>query len=394
MEAQRKPLILTICNYYLPGFESGGAMRTLVNMVDRLHEDFEFKVITRDHDGPNNLEPYSTVNIGQWNRVGNADVYYLARPDINFGSIRRLVKEVSPDAIYLNSFFSTFSIITLLLRRFGQLGSIPVVLAPEGELIPGGLRLKPVKKRTYLTFAKSLGLLNGVIWKAAADTESDDVERVFGTGQKVFIAPNLPPVNEKVEDTPANNPPKVAGAVSFVFLSRIMRKKNINWFLELLRQADGEISIDIYGPVENDDYFEETKEIISSLPANVSAEIKGAVTHDKVGETLSHYHFFVLPTLGENFGHIYVEAMAAGLPLLTSDRCPWRELEGKGIGWDIPLEQPDRWGEAIDMCVKMSGVEYSERSRTAREFAGAWLSDPALNRSNKEVLDYAVGRNT
>ena len=40
-----RPVILVICDYYLPGFESGGAMRTLVNMVDRLGNNLEFKII-------------------------------------------------------------------------------------------------------------------------------------------------------------------------------------------------------------------------------------------------------------------------------------------------------------------------------------------------------------
>jgi len=42
-----KPIILVICDYYLPGFESGGALRTLVNMVDRLGARFDFRKITR-----------------------------------------------------------------------------------------------------------------------------------------------------------------------------------------------------------------------------------------------------------------------------------------------------------------------------------------------------------
>ncbi len=53
-----RPKILIICDYFLPGFESGGAMRTLVNMIDRFSDRFDFRVVTRDHDGPHNLTPY------------------------------------------------------------------------------------------------------------------------------------------------------------------------------------------------------------------------------------------------------------------------------------------------------------------------------------------------
>jgi glycosyltransferase involved in cell wall biosynthesis len=171
-----------------------------------------------------------------------------------------------------------------------------------------------------------------------------------------------------------------------------MRKKNVNWFLDLLRSVNGEISLDVYGPVEDDEYFEETKQLIAKLPSNISVEIKGPVEYDLVPEVLGRYEFFVLPTLGENFGHIYVEAMAAGLPLLTSDRTPWRELESKHVGWDIPLEEPGEWLDVVEACAAMTDDEYRQRSRQALDFARGWLSDPALNESNREVLRYAAGR--
>jgi glycosyltransferase involved in cell wall biosynthesis len=387
-----KPLILIICDYYLPGFESGGAMRTLVNMVDRLNDEFDFRVITRDHDGPNNLMPYESVKINEWNRVGKADVYYLSRENIRPGNIRRLIMETGPAAVYVNSFFSSLTIFTLLLRRFGKIGKVPVILAPEGELVPGGLRLKPLKKRLYIAFAKSLQLLKNVVWKAAAESEQTDVENIFGKDCKIFIAPNMPPNPNSIEPEASAKPEKHNGAAEFVFLSRIMRKKNLNWFLEKISGLDAgrTIELDVYGPVEDDEYFEETQHLLKNLPENVIVRIRGPVPNDKVSETLEKYHFFVLPTLGENFGHIFVEAMAAGCPLVISDRSPWRELESKHVGWDIPLEDPQTWLRVIKQCVDMDNDEYQERSEAARDFAIAWLTSPTLEESNRAVLRYAV----
>src|SRR6188508_1375955 len=151
-------------------------MRTLVNMVDRMNDEFDFRIITRDHDGPNNLAPYDSVKLDEWNRVGNADVYYVSKGNVSHGTIRHLILETAPAAVYLNSFFSSLTVITLLLSRFGKIGKIPIILAPEGELVPGGLKLKPVKKKLYITFAKLLQLLKNVIWKAAAESEQIDVE--------------------------------------------------------------------------------------------------------------------------------------------------------------------------------------------------------------------------
>jgi glycosyltransferase involved in cell wall biosynthesis len=231
-----------------------------------------------------------------------------------------------------------------------------------------------------------------VVWKAAADTEREDIEAVFGQGQKIFIAPNLPPAADSVGPTHIEKAAKQAGKARFVFLSRLMRKKNVNWFLDLLRSANGDISLDVYGPVEDDEYFEDTKQLIAKLPANIDVEIKGPVEYDRVAEVLAQYEFFVLPTLGENFGHIYVEAMAAGLPLLTSDRTPWRDLEGKKVGWDIPLEDPGKWLDVVETCAAMTDEEYRQRCQQALDFARGWLSDPELNESNREALRYAVSR--
>jgi len=386
-----RPVILIICDYYLPGFESGGAMRTLVNMVDRLSDEFEFKIITRDHDGPLNLKTYSTVSIDDWNRVGNADVYYLAKSSVRLSTIRDLVGKVKSDGLYLNSFFSPLTISTLLLRRFGDTGHVPIILAPEGELVRGALSIKPLKKRLYILFAKLLSLLDKITWKAASEYEKAAIESLFGSQASLFIAPNMPPREIVPRPDPRQKPTKLSGQAKFIFLSRFMRKKNLNWFLEQLRDVPGDICIDIWGPIEDSAYLEECRAIVRTLPQNVRVEEKGAVSHEEVAKTLTNYHFFVLPTLGENFGHIFVEALAAGCPLVISDRSPWRDLEGEGIGWDIPLEEPEIWRSVIGSCIKMSSDEYSEMSDRARNYALNWLSDPIQERSNREVLRAALG---
>jgi glycosyltransferase involved in cell wall biosynthesis len=385
-----KPLILMICDYYLPGFESGGAMRTLVNMVDRLSDEFEFRIITRDHDGPGNLVPYDSVKIDEWNRLGKAEVYYLSKGSIRPGTIKRLILGSSPAAIYVNSFFSPLTITTLMLDRFGRIGNIPIVLAPEGELVSGGLKLKPVKKKLYIAFAKLLQLLKNVIWKAAAESEQIDIETNFAKRARSLSHPICHRLSGRMTGTYPAKPEKRPGAAKFVFLSRFMRKKNLNWLLEKIGSVDGEIKLDVYGPIEDDEYYRETDGILKNLPDNIQVKMRGPVSHEKVAETLAGYHFFVLPTLGENFGHIFVEALAAGCPLVISDRSPWRGLEQKRIGWDIPLEDPQAWLRVVKLCVEMSSDEYKERSELATDFAQAWLTSPTLEESNRAVLRYAV----
>lgn len=386
------PTVLIIADYYLPGFESGGAARTLANMVERLGDRFDFRLICRDHDGVFNRESYTTVNVGEWNAVGNAQAFYLRKDQINSRTLRTLVAEVEPDAIYLNSFFSRLTILTLALLKFRRIAKTPIILAPEGEFSPGALEISSLKKNLFIPNAKAFLLSNDIVWKAASDSERDEITNRLGPGLDIRVAPNMPPRVIFPEYDQEKKRPKKSGKAKLVFLSRYMRKKNLNWLLENLGEIQGELSIDIYGTLEESDYWHECQRITAALPSNITINYKGKVAHDQVSATLFEYDFFVLPTLGENFGHVFIEALAAGLPLIISDRTPWRGLTEKGIGWDLPLEDPQKWIETIQTCVRLPNDDYQQLSATARQFAVEWLSSTEIERSNIEVLTRAVSQ--
>ena len=69
-----------------------------------------------------------------------------------------------------------------------------------------------------------------------------------------------------------------------------------------------------------------------------SGKYMGIVKHERVGEVFAEHDLFLLPSLGENYSHVTCEALSAGCPVLISDRTPWRNLQQKGVGWDVPLK--------------------------------------------------------
>jgi len=381
----RKPKILIICDYYLPGFESGGAVRTLANMVERLGDRFDFRVITRDHDGSSVRTSYTTVKIGEWNEVGNAKVYYLSKNQVRAGSLKKLIDETDADAVYLNSFFARLTILFLVLLKLRRIRPKRVIMAPEGEFSPGALSLGAAKKKTYIAGAKALLLSNNFTWKAASDSEKGEITDVLGDHLDIRVAPNMPPRMIYPKFEPTAKPAKKARTARMIFLSRFMRKKNFNWLLANLGPVEGSLIFDIYGTLEEPDYWAECQRIAAKLPVNIKVESKGPVPHESVSETLAKYDFFILPTLGENFGHVFIEAFASGLPVIVSDRTPWRGLAEKGIGWDIPLESAE-WTRVIQRCISMTPDEHQQMSARTRAFAVEWLSDPEIERSNIEVL--------
>lgn len=389
---KKRPKILILCDYYLPGYKSGGGMRTLVNMVDRLHSRFDFWIVTRDHDGPLDKETYTTVKIDEWNEVRNAKVFYLPQNRMKLSKLRELILEVQPDSIYTNSYFATPTIYVLILRKLGLIPNHEVIIAPCGELSDGCLSLKPKKKRFFIGTTKITNLYEDIIWKASNELEKAEIKRIKVKGGKIFIAPDLTPKTIFENYDKRLKPKKLSGEARMVFLSRFMAKKNFKWLLEFLDKVEGNLRIDIFGPLEDEEYWAECKKIIEKLPPNIKVEAKGTIPHEKVSETLLNYHFFILPTLGENFGHVFLEALAAGCPLIISDQTPWLELEKKGIGWDIPLENLQEWIGKLNYCINLDDKSYGHLAENARKFLCEWLEDSEIEESTLRVLNYSVGK--
>ena len=173
----RKKKILVFCDSYLPSIQSGGGMWTVVNIVDRFCDRYDFFVVTRNYDGKGDRRPFTSVTTGEWNSVGDAKAYYLAADDVTQALCKRLVEEVRPDLVLLNSSMSGPCMKFLLARRRGLIDrKIPVVLAATGELSDGCLADKTAKKKLYLAAARAFSLFDGIIWKASTDLEVDEIK--------------------------------------------------------------------------------------------------------------------------------------------------------------------------------------------------------------------------
>ena len=105
----------------------------MINMVDHLGDEFQFKVLTTDRDF-GETEPYPEVSLGFWQSVGKAKVLYLPPQERSLKVMRSLICATKHDVLYLNSFFSpAFTVKPLLLRRLGLIPASPVVPAPRGN---------------------------------------------------------------------------------------------------------------------------------------------------------------------------------------------------------------------------------------------------------------------
>jgi len=373
--------------YYLPGFKAGGALRTVANIVQSLGGEFEFSLLTRDRD-LGDERPYEGVTSNTWRRVGPANVYYCGQKAPSVLELAKIIKDVSPNLIYLNSFFDfNFSIKVVWLSRFGLIGRVPILLAPRGEFFEGAVSIKARKKFAYIWIAKLLGVYRDVRWHASSEEEVGTIGRVMGVKPgDVRTAVDLPtPLPSSVDQELAEEASD-GEVLRVVFLSRISRKKNLRFALEALLEVRAAVVFDIYGPLEDGEYWEECQRIIAGMPVNVVVRYCGVVEAAQVVSVFSRYDLFFFPTAGENYGHVIAEALQAGTPVLLSDQTPWRQLEADGLGWDLPLDDVKNFVRRVDDFAKIPLDERKSRRAEIRLRVMQKLSGSDVLQATRDIF--------
>ena len=375
-----KKKVLALVDWYLPGYKAGGPIRSVSNMIAHLGDDLDFSVVTTDTDYGETM-PYPDAKSDQWNKLPDGTrVYYFSSRRLSYSGVKKILRSEEYDILYLNSFFSVyFTLVPLILTKW-FIKPKRVILAPRGMLSPGALKLKSTKKKLFIFISKLLGLYSHVVWHSSANLEADEIRSVFGNSINIKIAGNL--VQKQVAELKEMS--KMSGEMTLVFASRIARKKNLLGVFELLRKIDntGNLSFDIYGPVDERDYWRQCQREMADMPEHVKVKYRGEVNNADLQQFLSDYHFMILPTLGENFGHIILESLSAGTPVIISDTTPWRDLEQSKAGWDLKLDDTSGFVKVLERCIAMNEDEYREWAQGAHNYAKSYIENDEIVKQN------------
>lgn len=376
-----KKKILIFIDWYLPGYKAGGPIQSVANLVTHLKEEFEIAIITRDTDYSDTI-PYADVKSNKWLNTAGIRTYYISRDQLNYSTIYKLISEEKFDYAYLNGVYSVyFTLIPLFIlrKKHGQ----HIVIAARGMLSPGSLNVKKAKKNLFLRMVKMARLFSGVTFHATTETENKDIRFVLGDKIKIKTAGNLPQLQQ---NNVFKKRKKNSGELHLVNIARIAPEKNLLLALEILKDVTSDVTFDFYGPVYDQAYWERCKAALQALPGNIKATYKGSVESGKVLDTLRNAHFLFMPTTGENFGHIILQALSTGSPVIISDKTPWQQLESKQCGWDIALDQPEIFIKIIDKANRMTQTEYDQLSEASYAYAMRHIDNPQTITDNKELF--------
>lgn len=356
---------------YLPGEKYGGPVSSIYNLTELLGDDVEFFIICTNHD-LNEKTPYDNIRKG-WNRVGKAKVIYLSDSEYGKNAFFKILNHINPDLIYASSLFSAKQ--TYPLLSISKKKNLPLLLAPRGELNDNALSIKSQKKRAYLLLLKLFRKFSATYFQATSEEEFKNIIHYLGIKkQKVIILPNVPslPVHkDKIE--------KKAGFLKLCFVGRIVENKNLLIAIKAVIAAKSNVEFDIFGPVENKEYWKQCMGLIKSAPPNVKITYKGALSPEKMRMTYSYYDCLISPTRFENYGQSIVEAMLHDVPVIISKgTTPWDDISDSHVGYIVPLNDVAEYTNCIENIAQMTESQYKELVVKLRDFTSLKFNPNAL----------------
>lgn len=288
------------------------------------------------------------VTVGEWLSFNEHTKVWYSEHDKVSDSMVKQVEAVKPDVLFIIGIFSWhFNIVPLLFCKAPK-----KILSSRGMLHPGALSQKKWKKKMYLGIFKLFEFHHKVCFHATDEEEKKFITDYFGKVAKVFVAGNFP---NKIGKLPL--PKKESGFLKMISIAIISPMKNILLVLQSLEKCTGEIQYDIYGPVKDEDYWDECKLQIKKLPRNISVFLHKEIEPQKVKDVLSEANVFILPSKSENFGHAIYEALSAGRPVMVSNNTPWNGLREMQAGINVSIENAIGLTEAIEFFTAMDNGE-------------------------------------
>jgi glycosyltransferase involved in cell wall biosynthesis len=382
------PRVLLLSDWFAPGYKGGGSQAAVTNLVAALSNDFEFSVITRNHDLGDNT-PYPLAKRNDWIAIDDARVRYLSPEEETYRTIAGLIASTPHDVVHLNSAISrTFSFLPAVARRAAS-RKIPLIISPHGEMAPKALEKKRIRKFLYLTMARGTGLFQGAVWHAASDEEKADIVKKWRDRALVRIAPLQLPMGDGAGEL-RTRIPKIRGALRAVFLSRIDQMKNLDMAIQLVTEMPG-VTLNIYGPIGQPSYWAACQSRIASSGKADAFRYHGGLEPRQVPAVLSGYDLLLQPSQNENFGYTIFESLAAGCPVLISDRTPWRDLEALGIGKDAALEDRDAFKTYLSFMRDLDDGAHSAFRERAHSFARAYAQNSTARMAMKALYNEAIG---
>lgn len=378
---KNKPTILVVTGGYFPGVNFGGIATSRYNFSEAFGDDYDIAIVTRNHDYKN-TEPYEGLHPG-WNPYGKARVLYLSDADFCYREFSRIIAQEKPMLVYASGTITTYFYFNKDLFRAAKQAGVPVLVTPDGDVCNSAYRLKSTKKRLSAAFCRLFHTFRNIWFQATSEEEVENLQRFLHIpNQRIFLVSNPPELFP-----PRNFYRKSTDSLRVVFFSRIHPKKNLLYAIEVISKISFPISFDIYGSMEDTEYWDMCQQAIKSAPAHININYLGRVDASQAKQIAKAYDCFLFPTISENYGYVIEEALLCGCPVVISrGTTPWDDVHGKA-GFAGDLSDPAAFTAELEKIAKMDQAAYDAYTAGISTYIREKLSFEKLRQAYEDMFE-------
>ena len=355
--------IIIFSRYFTPAIKAGGPIKSVKNILKIYGKKYNFLLVTGDRDLDRKV--FKNIIFGRINNKGHFKVLYLKKHHQNIKKYLNIIKFFKPDIIYLNSFFDfKFSILVSLLNKFFIQKKL--IISPRGELLSHALLNKFVRKKTYIFISKLFRVYSGAIFHLNSLKEKKNTKKEIGIKSNYKIVPVFYPKNKK---TPIKSLSVQRNKFRILFVSRIVKNKNLDFCLKILSNINFKCELNIVGEIEDIPYWEYCFTLTQRLGKNIKVNYLGTKTKRDVFLLMRKSHCLLHPSKFESFGHVIFESLLNGLPIIVSNNTPWQNLKRKKIGANLSINKVDKFIKEINHLKFCKDKVYFNYRKKALKYA-------------------------
>jgi glycosyltransferase involved in cell wall biosynthesis len=272
------------------------------------------------------------------------------------------------------------------------------MVSPRGMLTGWALKHKGLRKRLAWWAYQRRDLERAQVLHATSRDEADGF-RAVGLGQPIAIIPNgveLPPIGPEPSTLPSSEALRMVDSPqpskrTVLFLGRIHPIKGLSDLVKawaMVRPPGWRVVIAGDGDKNHQAQLEaEIRE------RGLSGEFSfvGPVTGDSKWVWYREAALFVLPSHSENFGIVVAEALACGVPVITTRGTPWEDLNAHRCGWWTDIG-PEALAKALREATTQpvaGRVEMGTRGKRLVEEKYTW---PGIAAQMHRVYSWMLGQ--
>lgn len=270
------------------------------------------------------------------------------------------------------------------LARAARRAGVPRVVSPRGMLEPWALHHKRWKKKLAWLLYQRRDLAAAAALHATSEAEAGHIRKLFPK-TPVFLAPN----GVDLPDIIPAKVPHPEGRRTVLFLGRIYPVKGLPMLVDAWAQVRPEgWRVEIAGPDEAG-HRREVEQRIAAHNLESVFHFTGPVEGAEKRAAFARADVLALPSYSENFGMAAAEALAHGVPVLTTTGTPWQILEEKGCGWQVE-PTAGALADGLRRVLSCDAADLCRRGRIGRDLVASCFSWESAARAVERVYRSVV----